>query len=161
MNLIYSGQYTPIIGKSVFLAGCSPRKGQILNWRKDAIRILLNWYQLGYHDIETIIVPEPENGEWLDYSSVINWEITYMNNSNYVLFWVPRSISKQIYGFTTNIEFGKCIGLNKPFVYGRPDDSDNNRYLDVVYERHTGSKPSTTIDDLIHNLFDDLIWKSN
>lgn len=159
MNLIYSGQYKPIIGKSVFLAGCSPRKGQILNWRKDAIDILLKWNHNGEQDIETIIIPEPETGESSDYNSVINWEITYMNYSDYVLFWVPRSISNQIYGFTTNIEFGKCIGLNKPFVYGRPDDSDNNRYLDAVYEIHTGSKPSNTLDDLIYDLYDDLIWK--
>lgn len=31
---------------------------------------------------------------------------------------------------------------------------------DVVYEIHTGSKPSNIFDDLIYDLYDDLIWKS-
>jgi hypothetical protein len=35
---------------------------------------------------------------------------------------------------TTNVEFGRYVGSGK-CMYGRPDDSEKNRYLDWLYKK--------------------------
>lgn len=148
MTIIYSGQHKPIIGKSVFLAGCSPRKGQTLEWRKEAIK----WFDdFGFDG--TLCVPEPEDGEpWADYLSVVEWEREYLEKCDLILFWVPRNIETGILGLTTNAEFGYWMAKNPDKVfYGRPEGSDNNRYLDWMYEKYTNDPPTPLISNLVQN----------
>lgn len=160
MNLIYSGQYKDIIGTSVFLAGCSPRKDQDVAWRKEAIELFKHWENLGHDKIQTLIIPEPETGIWDNYESVIDWELKYLNLSDIVLFWIPRNMDQKIYGLTSNVEFGYLVGRSKKIVYGRPDDADNCRYLDQIYENFYNRKPDNTIEDLVFSLYDNYIWIS-
>jgi len=144
MTVIYSGQYLPITGESIFLAGCSPRKGQTLLWRYEA---LAYYREIGFEG--TIIVPEPESGEpWADYIDVVEWEDHYLKAADKILFWIPRSISKEIYGFTSNVEFGKYLSSGK-IIYGRPSDSDKNNYLDYWYKKLYSYDPFNTLRSLL------------
>jgi len=142
MKLIYSGKYDKIKGKSIFLAGCTARPGQSLFWRNDIVEI---FEKLGYND--TLILPEPENGIWYPYDSVLEWENYYLKSSDVILFWIPRSIDDNIYGFTSNIEFGRYLDSGK-IVYGRPVVSDQNKYLDYWYEKVYNLKPESNLDGL-------------
>ncbi len=144
MNLIYSGQHKEIQGKSIFLAGCSPRKGQTLVWRKEIVEL---FRQNNFEG--TLIIPEPEHNHWADYVDVIDWECEYLKLVDVILFWIPRSIDNQIFGFTSNVEFGRWVYSDKPIIYGRPDNSDNNRYLDYIYTKETGRNPLNNLEDLV------------
>lgn len=146
MVLIYSGQYKEFVGKSVFLAGCSPRKGQTLEWRKEAVK----WFE-EFNFQGTLCIPEPENGEpWPDYLSVVEWEHEYLKKCDLILFWVPRNVKDGIMGLTTNVEFGYWLGVEPDKVfYGRPEGSDNNRYLDWMYEKYTNDLPTQSLPDLV------------
>tara|TARA_R110000868_G_scaffold9099_2_gene46039 strand:+ start:205 stop:678 length:474 start_codon:yes stop_codon:yes gene_type:complete len=144
MKIIYSGQNKEIDGRSIFLAGCSPRKGQTLLWRFEALAFLR---ESGFEG--TVIVPEPETGEsWLDYMGVVEWEDKYLKLADVIVFWLPRSIKDGIYGFTSNVEFGKYLNSGK-IIYGRPDQSDNNRYLDYWYKEVYQCDPLANLYSLI------------
>lgn len=147
MQVIYSGEYTDVkTNPTIFLAGCSPRKGQTLNWRKEAI----DYLQLqGFKG--TVIVPEPRNGQWNDYLDVVGWETEYLELATKILFWVPRNMENKIYGLSTNVEFGIWLSSGK-IVYGRPDDADNIRYLDYQYQRHTGKQPHNHLFNLLNEI---------
>lgn len=52
--------------------------------------------------------------------------------------------------FTTNVEFGYWISKNsEKVIYGRPDESEKNRYLDWLYQTETGKKPINNLTDLL------------
>ena len=144
MLLIYSGQNKEIKGKSVFLAGPSPRSGQTLNWRKETVKMFEDFKFTG-----TLIIPEPEFGNWDNYDNVVEWEDKYMSISDIILFWVPRSIVDKHYGFTTNVEFGRWLYSNKKVIYGRPDWADQSRYLDFCYTKITGENPCKDLSTLV------------
>ena len=150
MVLIYSGEYSEIKHPVVFLAGPSPRSGQTLEWRKEAIQHFQN---IGFDG--TIVIPEPRTGKWDDYLTVVDWEHLYLELSDTILFWVPRDIENEIYGFTTNVEFGMYLHSGK-IIYGRPDNSDKNRYLDywysLVYSKQPYNDLLTIVKDTINNL---------
>jgi hypothetical protein len=144
MKKIYSGNFTiHDLGKTIFLAGCSPRGEQVLNWRKEAVEIL---EKLGFDG--TVVIPEPEHGKWANYDDVIEWEDFYMSNSDVILFWIPRDISNGILGLTSNVEFGKYLDSGKIF-YGRPNNADNVRYLDYWYTKRYETNPHNNLQDLI------------
>ena len=50
--------------------------------------------------------------------------------------------------FTTNVEFGYWIHSGK-IIYGRPDNSRKNGYLDWLYEKDTNKKPYNNIEGLL------------
>lgn len=145
MDIIYSGQYPERITKFpiIFLAGCSPRGDQSLPWRSEAIQY---FKEDGFDG--TLIIPEPENGKWEDYDDVVDWEVHFMNHATGIMFWVPRSISDGILGLTTNFEFGEYLASGK-IIYGRPEGSDKNRYLDMRYHRYNNALPLTDLKTLV------------
>lgn len=158
MQIIYSGEHTDLKypSHSIFLAGPTARKGQTLTWRQDAINY--------FGDITqhvSLIVPEPRDGAmWEDYNHVIEWESRYLHMCKCILFWVPRSIENQIYGFTTNVEFGYWLATDsKKVFYGRPDDADNNRYLDSMYRANKDQEPFTDLEQLVQKTYDYVFWK--
>ena len=74
--------------------------------------------------------------------------------------------------FTTNVEFGYYLCKNpRKVYYGRPDDSEKNKYLDWLFELETGMNrlcavmpyPNMTktpfIDQFIHSNTVDIWWK--
>ena len=143
MNIIYSSQYKDIIRPAIFLAGCSPRDDQILTWRKEVINILGRTGFTG-----SIISPQPELNQWSDYNSVVEWEDEYLKIADLIVFWIPRSMKNQIYGLTSNVEFGMYLNSGK-ILYGRPPDSEHNCYLDYWYKRVYNLKPVDNLEDLV------------
>lgn len=148
--LIYSGENIPIQGQSVFLAGCSPRKDQVLLWREFAIKF---FKEQGFEG--TLIIPEPRYGNWYDFEKVVEWEDEYLKSADIILFWIPRNLEENIYGLTSNVEFGRYLHSGK-IIYGRPDESSENRYLDYWYKKIYGVDPFSDLNLLVNKVVETL-----
>jgi hypothetical protein len=130
---------------SVFLAGPTPRKIETPSWRPEALKIFKDKGFKG-----TIWVPEWQNwsvGKDFNYLKQVLWEKRGLTTSTVIMFWVPRDLDTMP-AFTTNVEFGRYVGM-RPCVYGRPDHSPKNDYLDWMYNDLTGRKPCRTLDETI------------
>lgn len=130
--------------KSIFLAGPTPRSLDVETWRKEAIEIL---EKIGFDGI--VYYPELENDTRVfDYNNQTWWEREALYNADVIIFWVPRS--KNMPAFTTNVEFGYWLAKNSDKVlYGRPDDSEKNKYLDWLYETETSKTPLNNLEELL------------
>lgn len=143
MESLYSNQSPVFEGPSIFLAGPTPRTNEIKSWRVEAVKMLA---QLSFSG--TVLIPERH--DWasaFDYIDQIEWEFTCLELATVIVFWVPRDLSF-LPGFTTNVEFGRYVGSGRA-VYGRPDDSPKNRYLDWLYLKETGNRPYATLEDTL------------
>ena len=141
MIVNYSNETVLKGDKSIFLAGPTPRSMDVDTWRNEATNIL---NELGFRGI--VYVPEKEfDDRTFDYNNQVWWEREALHNATTIVFWIPREI-KTMPGFTTNVEFGYWLSKNSDkVIYGRPDESQKNKYLDWLYETETGKKP---INDL-------------
>ena len=129
--------------KSIFLAGPTPRKKEIVSWRKEAIKI---FEENNFDGIVYI----PENSDdtlFKDQLKQMQWEREALTNATIIMFWIPRSLP-DMPAFTTNVEFGYWLHTKK-CIYGRPDDSTKKKYLDWLYELDYGVKPINTLETLI------------
>jgi len=145
MNVYYSDMELPKkFGKSIFLAGPSPRDPDVESWRPKAIDILES---IGYDG--EVYIPERKGGwDGVDYIEQIEWEHSALESVDIVMFWVPRDIDAGMPAFTTNVEFGTYCSKGS-IVYGRPVDSDKNRYLDHMYLKYQGHPPKDTLFDTV------------
>jgi len=129
---------------SIFLAGPTPRDAETKSWRPEAIKIL--------EDINfdgTIFYPEfnPEKKVIFDDEvEMYEWEHKALNECSVIVFWVPRNLEKMP-ALTTNIECGRFFHLPKS-IYGRPNDSPKNNYLDWYYKKCRKGKPYNNLKDL-------------
>lgn len=144
MIINYSNQSVLNGEKSIFLAGPTPRSLDVESYRKEAIRILCD---LGFDGI--VYVPELEfDNRTFNYDNQVWWERKALYNATVIVFWVPRS--SKLPAFTTNIEFGYWIAKNSnKVIYGRPDNSERNRYLDWLYETETCNRPINNLEELL------------
>ncbi len=131
--------------KSIFLAGPVPREVNVKTWRNEALEIL---EKLGFDG--TVYVPEDgfdyENSY---YNKQVWWEREALERADVIVFWVPRDL-KKLPGFTTNIEFGYWISKNgNKVLYGRPDNSSENDYLDWLYTLETKREVSNNLSKLL------------
>lgn len=150
MNVVYSDQDVEFIGKSIFLAGPTPRSPNVKSWRPDALAVL---HKLGFKD--TVFVPEYRSWETkFDYMRQVEWEWEGLENCDAIAFWVPRDLITMP-AFTTNVEFGSYVRSGRAY-YGRPDGCSGNSYLDWLYEKVTKCKPKKTMDDLFSQIIDKL-----
>ncbi len=124
MELVYSPEIpSSSFTKSIFLAGPSPRHPSHLNWRIEAIKIL---EEIGYDGV--VFLPLPRAGGWShSYDFQVEWENTYMQMADQIVFWVPREMST-LPGFITNVEFGMWYKSGK-IVLGYPIEAQKMRYL--------------------------------
>lgn len=129
--------------KSIFLAGPSPRSIDVHSWRPRALAILK---YLGYEGIVYLPETNLEDKEF-NYDDQIEWETEALANAEVIVFWIPRKLP-EMPGFTTNVEFGEWFKSGK-IVYGRPDSSEKNKYLDKRYTMHTGEKPENNLEDVL------------
>ena len=143
MKLNYSDQKIEIGKESIFLAGPIPRKNEVKNWKEDAIKYL---EILKYDGI--VYIPEKQNKKVVEGDlDETNWEINAMTNAKKIVFWIPRKFPDML-GLTTNIEFGMWLSSSK-ILYGRPDDSYMNEYLDLMYEKYYNKKPYNDLYELL------------
>ena len=136
-----------IIGKpSIFLAGPTlTKEKQHLcpagAWRKQALEIL---EKLGFDGV----VYSPEFHTLKDYTGEgkkqFEWEWKALHNGSVILFWVPRQ-HPILPALCTNVEFGFYLNSDIPIVYGRPDETANNPYLDKMYYKVKHKKPHTDL----------------
>jgi nucleoside 2-deoxyribosyltransferase len=118
---------------SIFLAGPTVRGHQTHlqpSWRFEACRLLR---ESGFNG--SVIIPEfsdvtqPDKGneDW-----IVPWEYRGLSMASVILFWVPRT--KELIGLNTNFEFGYWLARNpEKIVYGRPETSYRNKYLDIMF----------------------------
>lgn len=128
MNIIYAQQdLSEIEGKSIFLAGPTPRAKDVESWRPNALQILNN---MGFKG--TVLVPEME-GEWtndFEYGDQIDWETKALEQCTVILFWIPRELPTMP-AFTTNIEFGYWLAKEpKKVTLGFPKDAYKMNYIE-------------------------------
>lgn len=143
MIVNYSDQEVIKSEKSIFLAGPTPRKKDIISWRKTAVKILR---ELGFDGV--VYVPERENDqEDFDFVSQVEWETDALKAAGVIVFWIPRELP-DMPAFTTNVEFGEWYKFNKT-IYGRPDYSEKNRYLDKKYFMETKRLPFSDLTKML------------
>lgn len=123
------------------LCGSTPHTADVKSWRPEAIEIL---DKLGFNG--TVLVPEFRywpSGKTppFNFLAQVEWEWQALNSVDLIAFWIPRDL-KTLPGFTTNVEFGRYV---KNCIYGRPDNSEKNDYLDWFYEKVTKRKPLNSL----------------
>ena len=75
------------------------------------------------------------------------------------MFLVPRKIDTMP-AFTTNVEFGFYLAVRpEEVLYGRPDDSEKNTYLDWLYTDTTGRTPINSLETLVSEVINEFIRK--
>jgi hypothetical protein len=116
----------------VFLAGPTVRGHQphLTSWRFEAIE---EFREQAFEGI--LIVPEFTSKTESDKGKlwVPAWEFAGLCASDVNLFWIPRT--KELIGLTTNHEHGYWLGAKaRKMVYGRPEDSYRNTYLDLMWD---------------------------
>ena len=151
MQIIYSDQPVPVIlpnrvfEKSVFLAGPTPRDPITPSWRPTALEIFEKNNFTG-----TVFVPERSvKTHIIDYVDQVEWEDACLRISQVIVFWIPRNLVTMP-ALTTNVEFGRFAPCSQT-LYGRPDDSEKNRYLDWYYTKYNGNAIYNNLNDLITN----------
>jgi hypothetical protein len=78
----------------------------------------------------------------------------HLENCSLVVFWVPRKFP-DMPALTTNVEFGSYVRSGR-MLYGRPNDSEKNRYL--LYTKLTERVPHTNLNDLLKEAVDLVKW---
>lgn len=145
MKTIYRDETPPAnLGKSIFLAGPTPRLSHPCpSWRPDALKFLEDAKFEG-----TVCVPEYSAFRPMrSYDEQVEWEWHCLHACTVIVFWVPRCL-ETLPAFTTNVEFGYYIDKHLS-VYGRPDGSPKNTYLDWLYGKVTGKTPYNTMADTL------------
>jgi hypothetical protein len=160
MNLVYSDQQITalhLITPSVFLAGPTPRDAETKSWRPEALQLFSN------HPISkdiSLFVPERSSREYKNnYYDQVEWEKRGLKYASVIMFWVPRKLDTMP-AFTTNVEFGFYLASRPDEVlYGRPDDSEKNKYLDWLYTDVTKRSPINSLETLVSEVMNELIRK--
>ena len=123
---------------TIFLAGTTVRGNQphLISWRFEAVKI---FKYLNFNG--NLIIPEFVNKSESDkhrYELPV-WEFKGLINCEVIMFWIPRT--RELIGLTTNHEFGYWMARERnKVVYGRPDDSYRNTYLDIMWAEDAKAK---------------------
>ena len=125
---------------TIFLAGPTVRGHQphLTSWRFEAIEEFKKhqndeWVCTRFDG--NLIVPEftdPKESD-KDKMWIPKWEFYGLCCCDIIMFWIPRT--RELIGLTTNHEMGYWMGqCRDKVIYGRPDDSYRNGYLDLMWE---------------------------
>lgn len=130
---------------SIFLAGPTSRGTEKTSWRQEALEILKT---LGFKGI--VYYPEIEDKvSGYDYTTQTEWERKALYSANIIIFWIPRKLPEHP-AFTTNVEFGYWMAKEpQKVLYGRPDNSQKNKYLDWLYTKETEKTPVNNLQVLL------------
>lgn len=154
MNILFNQEETLDISKNtIFLAGPTSRVDTTNSWRKEAFSIL---NKLGFDG--NLIIPEPRNNkvEYKDFDKIkqITWERKYLSIANIIIFWIPRD-TKDLPGFTTNIEFGEWCKSNK-IILGYPDNAEKMDYINFLYNHYRCTVPEKSLFSTLKYALDKL-----
>ncbi|GAA2587775.1 nucleoside 2-deoxyribosyltransferase domain-containing protein [Actinomadura fulvescens] len=136
LTIVWARQPIPPGGPSVFLAGPTPRHGEVPSWRPAAIEALAAQWT-GPEPL-TVLTPESRDGiRAAHYDDQVDWETEARGAASVILFWIPRDL-RTMPGFTTNVEFGLDVTTGRAVLGCPPDcpDPERNRYLIYVARRH-------------------------
>jgi len=150
MKQIYTPEKIEFVGKSIFLAGPTPRSIDVQSWRPEALDLLSQLHFDG-----TVLIPERR--DWatkFEYNEQVEWEWQGLENCHAIVFWIPRNLSTMP-AFTTNVEFGSYVRSGRAY-YGRPDGSPKNDYLDWLYEKVTKREPENNLENLLERVINGL-----
>lgn len=141
MRVVYAHEPLPAsITKSIFLAGPTPRSGDVESWRPEALKVLA---KLGYDGV--VFVPEPRSGEF-EPAGHIEWEEDCLNVADCIAFWIPR-VMATMPALTTNVEWGAWCDSGK-VVLGTPPEA-----VHVGYHQYYASKyhvpVATTLEETL------------
>lgn len=139
MQLVFPDTPFPTqVTKSIFLAGPSPRREDVRDWRPLALEALKH---LGFDGVVYIPIPSyrfngafrTEETAW-SYADQCAWECDARSRADAIVFWVPRDIDLTqpdmgMPAFTTNFELGEDLTSGRVW-YGRPPEAVKCRYLD-------------------------------
>lgn len=149
MKVFHTLENIDIEPNGIFLAGPTHRSWapNKLRWRQQAIKLFSEYGFKG-----NLFVPEFRNTENADIpihnSKIYEWEHFAMSVADVILFWIPRS--EELPGFTTNVEFGYCMGHGlKKVVYGRPDNTPHTDYLDWMFANELMGYPRSNLEDVV------------
>lgn len=143
MIINYSNQKVVKGKKSIFFAGPTPRRKDVISWRIEAIEKI---EKLGFDGV--VYIPEYEGLQSKeDYTEQALWEREALTEATVIMFWVPRK-SPDMPAFTTNVEFGYWLHTGKA-IYGRPDDAEKIKYLDWLYELDYNKVPINNLNELL------------
>jgi len=150
--MIYSYSDSPVEKgdkKAIFLAGPTIRKEQEEDWLKESWRTeALNILEeLNFEGV--VYIPEyMRRKDFVDNDKQFEWEWEALHAADVIVFWVPR-VFPELPALTTNVEFGFYIDKGKTVVYGRPDNSDRNGYLDRLYKKVLNKNPFSNLKELL------------
>lgn len=143
MQINYSDEDVKKGIKSIFLAGPTPRDGNVISWRIEACKILK---KLGFDGIVYV----PEYSTWKPKENYVDqamWERNALKEATVIAFLIPRHLP-DMPAFTTNVEFGYWLHTGK-ILYGRPDNAEKIKYLDWLYELDYQLKPFNDLETLL------------
>ncbi|MCX4666464.1 NUDIX hydrolase [Streptomyces sp. NBC_01381] len=133
VQVVYLGEQSPDQWHaSVFLAGPTPRTAEVASWRPEAIAELTAQWQ--HPGLLVVFVPEARTGTALPVVAAQSaaWERTVMDQSDEILFWVPRTMNG-LPGLSTNVEFGRYESSGR-CVLGYPPEAAHIAYLHATAE---------------------------
>lgn len=150
MKIIYTQSSLEIEGKSIFLAGPTPRDTNVQGWRE---KFLARFKEEGFTG--TILVPEFKDLKDFTrdfaYDAQIEWEHEAMEIADIILFWIPR-VLPDMPAFTTNTEYGYWLAKEPSKIrMGIPRISVKCDYI-----RYTAKKANI----LVHKIPTSLIKKT-
>jgi len=130
MQIIYSKE--KIIKKklTIFLAGPSPRKKNLISWKKEAIKLFKKYNFNG-----TLLIPEVKEEIKYNYIDQIDWEDEALEKADIIIFWIPRDLN-DFPGFTTNIEWGRWLERNpQKLILGSPKNTPKMDYINYYADK--------------------------
>jgi hypothetical protein len=157
---------------SVFLAGPSPKDGDMLNgWRRQFIKKFES-IEVQHTNSLQLIIPEPETGYWNDVMTdhytekdQTLWEHEKMVNSKVVAFWLPTFWTPKNAGsYPANIgpssrfEFGFFLSnairnQNQKIIVGSPHRAESLNWAKILCEKYGIHWHYPDTDDAIPNSF--------
>ena len=143
MEVVHAREPLGALARPVlFLAGPTPRSGDVASWRPGALEVLA---RAGFEG--SVLVPEDRDGTFRgEYDDQVTWEWEGLDRADAIAFWVPRRIP-QMTGLTTNVEFGLWCRSGKA-VLGTPEGAEKVTYLHWVAQQ-VGMEQCSTLEDTL------------
>jgi Nucleoside 2-deoxyribosyltransferase like len=127
----------------LFLAGPTPRSGDVPSWRPEAVDTIARTWVSGPL---TVLNPEPRGAFSDDYTDQYEWEFEHLEAADVIMFWVARRMDGMP-ALTTNIEWGHYCKSGR-VVMGAPPWGERTRYMQHQARRY-GVPVTSTLEDTV------------